>query len=284
MGDRWASFAASADLATRYGAGHPDDFGGVWVSGDRLQVGFVNPDVHEAALLDLLRPLVDVVAVSHTAAELREVCDEVLEIFGDGDHVLERVGVGARTVHIGLRADGVPVAHELLRRYGDVVEVTVGRRPYPPSSPPGPRAPRARKRQYGPTATADRPDLELTAVLETRHVRPGQDFRGRVQVRNIGPLPATLSSDEPLEAIVLDQHGRLAGTSTGANAGTGIERTLRSGEVTDIAFYGGTAGYAGYTTPPGEYRVVVPVPDHTSWGRLLTPPIPLHLLEKEPPP
>ncbi|HEU0103860.1 MAG TPA: hypothetical protein VFR07_16180 [Mycobacteriales bacterium] len=285
--------AAPYDAARAYGSAHPEVFGGLWWQGPRLQVAFTSLQPYEQELqAELGHPGdVDVVLARWTLSRLGQVRAAVERRLEQSPALWQSIGEGVQRVTVDLRADAVALAAELLKEHGEVLELTVGGRPYPPD-------PDAASSQAppGPVATAARPDLQLRASCEQPFAVSGHGFRGQLVVRNTGSTAVQLHSEQPLLAVLLSADGRRAGSYTGLVSGTGLVLDLPPGGSASIAFLGGTAGGPRYATPPGRYDLVVVLPlydefaadevaadevrsDDVRRGELLSDPVPFTVLE-----
>lgn len=190
------------------------------------------------------------------------------------------VGSTVDAVYVHLRADQADLAVELVRRYGDLVTVTLGNFSYPDARV-GP--------SVGYAACEVRYDIPtevhgLRAVvrLSEGSVRAGADFAGTITVTNTGTAPLHFDSGAPLAGAVVEPGTtRVAASYDSAIAGVGISADLAPGASRELPALFGTASCdpgVGYALPPGGYEVLVVVPISLSEGtnlELLTSSAPL---------
>lgn len=264
------------DVVEAFARSHPGVYGGTWSVGSQTHVGLTVLRPYAAMLRALLRDpgSVTIRPVRFTAAEIAAVRVEVEGLVHQSGMTWHALGGVPQAASADLGADGVELSQQLHIRFGDRVRLTVGGRAYPPDRAAAPLV-------TAPVATRTIPGLELRTVLSTAHVASGRSFEGTVQLVNTGRQESvSFSTDQPLVAVVVDPAGRVAGRFSGFIAGTGIPVDLAPGTTRDIHFVGGTAGGSGeeYSTPPGSYTVVVPIPLRSRpFGELVTPPVPLDI-------
>ncbi len=224
LGERQTLLWADAATVTRYGAGHPEVWGGAWMDDDaRLQVGLTVLDPHAAQVAALLEHPddVDIVAVARTTAEVEAVWVDIRAVMAEqrsarrpGQRSLFSVaGIRGRRVHVQLHPTGEALARQLHTRHGDAVDLHVGALPYPldPQALPDPIP--------GPLPTTTWAELKLTARPDSTNVRPGDDVTGLVTITNTGRRPIRLTGGQPLPAQLVDADGHLAGTTPGWSPG-----------------------------------------------------------------
>jgi hypothetical protein len=167
-----------------------------------------------------------------------------------GDHGL-MLGEGANgVIVVGLRANAEAIAREIVDKYGNAVEVTVGMFPYPPPE----TAPRGC--QTGPVIADHRPLATVLAAQAT--VRGGEFFTGTLRITNAGAAPFELDTSGGF-SVFLFQAGEAVpiGIGEGAIAGVGFGKTLAPGEAVELPAGGGTASCdlgLGYVLPAGVYQ------------------------------
>jgi hypothetical protein len=174
---------------------------------------------------------------------------------------------------LSLRADGEALAASLYKRYGDVLEITVGGKPYPPA-PSGigdcPRLPAADQWD----------DVELRLSLASGRLRAGTDGRGTLTVRNRSSRRLELESEQPQLASVVERGtDRVVGRFVGAVAGTGLLLRLAPGDETTIGVLVGTASCDAtrYVLAPGRYgvRVAFTLREDATTHKVVSPEVPL---------
>lgn len=123
-------------VAATYWRAHIDDWVGFRFSDGaptNVEVAFWrNVGRHRAALKKRV-PHPDqlvVVKSKYSATQLSRIADEIGKQFGV-DNGFYTLGAEFDYVHVGLRADQLPRAETLKKRYGDAVNIQVGARPYP---------------------------------------------------------------------------------------------------------------------------------------------------------
>jgi hypothetical protein len=258
-----ARISADVDAAAAYGARFPTEFGSVrYENGPRVRlvIGFTSHVAeHCAALRELLEypDEFEIIRQPATEAQLMQAMDDIIELVRPS---MQSVGLGADIIHVNLRADGEPLAAEVLEAYGDLVEITVGMLPYP-------------NRFAGPAACGNEPievsdaPLELAVDLESDVIKPGVDFRGEVTISNTGPDPFDFQSGPTQTASVyLPGAESPVGFFTGGMDSIGFGATIEPGASITLDVIGGTASCdpaLGWALPPGEYEVRVHVEVYT---------------------
>lgn len=166
-------------------------------------------------------------------------------------------------VHITLRPDQLELAGELFQRYGNLVQLEVGRKPYPP---PPVIARVEQSHRSGPTMPEITiPELEVTLILDHPTITRGSDGRGLVRFKNVGEEPITIWTDLPLTPRLTDPvSNETVGYFDGWIGGVGKILQLGPGDVEAMPVIFGTTSppdVEGYSAPPGWYLVecVVPV-------------------------
>lgn len=255
---------SDAERVMGYAAQHGDEFGSLRFENSprvRLVIGFIDHlGEHCAALRGLLEfpDEFELVQDRVTEATLRSIQDEVVQMAGA---YLRSAGSGSAsgTVTVDLRADGEQIAAEIIDRYGDLVDVTVGVLSYPDRTV-GEGLPCDRLIPPAPTEALS---LVATLVLNDSEVVSGADFGGVATVTNTGEGVVHFESGSPLVALVFrPASSEVIGVFAGGIGGVGVGADLAPGESIDIEVLGGTASCdpdLGYALPPGEYEARVPV-------------------------
>ena len=274
-----------AETMQTYGSAHSDEFTAVrfenapWV---RLVVGFTGHiQEHCAALRAILEFPNDfqIVRQPKTGTELEQIQQAI--VAQAGQH-LRSVGIGAETIDVQLRADGLSIAEQIHVTYGDLLTIQVGLLPYPDPASAGVDCSAIVK-----DIVTDTP-LRVSARLDTARVVTGQDFRGTVTVTNTGAEVVEFESGDPMTAVIyLRGSNQVVGAYEGGTDGVGTGGTLQPGGTIDIGVLGGTASCEpslGYALPPGPYDVRVRVEQYThpeATGvvitSLLSDPVPLEI-------
>ena len=200
---------------------------------------------------------------SVTSGQLEMVRSEIDDLIREqGAQSFREYGVQWGQVHISLRSDQLQFAEELLLRFGNLVRLEVGRKPYPPD-PGFTRAERPhRTEQTRPDITI--PGLNVTLLLDQPAIASGSDGGAQVSFENGGDQLITISTGSPLTARLIDPASNdTVGYFDGAIGGVGITLHLRPGDVETMPVIFGTTSPAdveGYSVPPGRYLVEVDVP------------------------
>ena len=201
---------------------------------------------------------------SVTPEQLETVQEEIQELIRDrGSQAFRQYGVQWGQVHINLRSDQLQLAEELLQRYGNLVRLELGRKPYPPR--PGVAHVERPHRPEPARPDITIPGLEVTLLLDQPTITSGHDGRGRVRFENGGDELMTISTASPLTARLLDPVSNdTVGYFGGAIGGVGITLQLQPGDVETMPVIFGTTSppdVEGYSVSPGWYLVecVVPV-------------------------
>jgi hypothetical protein len=181
-------------------------------------------------------------------------------------------GEPGQPFEVRLRASALPVAEELHRRFGDAVQLTVGRLSFPdPYSRPF-RLP-SRARVPIPDKLADF-HCELDGSLS---IAAGQTVRHAVLLTASTNRPMTVHTNGGLTADVVDpSNGRIVGGFVGSQSMPLVEFPLRYQRPVRIPLLVGTASYEpalGYTVPPGQWALTVDI-RLSDRRALITPPLP----------
>ena len=251
-----------------YVSAHAAEGGAPWLDWvndrPRLVIGFTsNVAEHRSDLVPLLTDpdRVFVCKIAHSQAEVSRVAAEIQQAQTSSAGGFLGVGAGVDGVTVQLRADSESVAKDLVARYGDIVSIMLGNLPYPASADATSGATGACTADVtGPT---DLNGLRADLSFPNPTVHSGQDIDGTITVTNTGSAPATFQSGSPLVGLIV-QPGttNVVASYTGGIAGVGVGGTLAPGESSEIQVLVGTASCepsVGYTLPPGQYEVLVPV-------------------------
>ena len=251
-----------------YVSAHADQGGTPWLDWvtepPRLVIGFTsNVAEHRSDLVPLLSDpdRVFVCKVAHSQAEVSRIAAQIQQAQTSSAGGFLSVSPGVDGVTVQLRADSESVAEDLVARYGDIVSIMLGNLPYPAST--GATSDATGTCTADVTGPTDLNGLRADLVFADPTVHSGQDIDGTVTVTNTGNAPATFQSGSPLVGwVVLPGTTSVVASYTGAIAGVGVGGTLAPGESSEIAVLVGTASCEpglGYTLPPGQYQVLVPV-------------------------
>ena len=165
---------------------------------------------------------------------------------------LSSIALGSGTVIVGLRADAVDLARQIVDAYGDAVVVTVGFFRYP-------NGPLVSGACSVPRTLADPPALRAGVEMANPRIASGATFNPTVRIANISPGSVRLDTSSSLQVFLFRPGGRKpVGTSDIIAVGTGLETSVESGKSITIPGDGGTASCdrsLGYVLPPGPYQV-----------------------------
>ncbi|MCI0582348.1 MAG: hypothetical protein L0227_05535 [Chloroflexi bacterium] len=251
---------ADAEAAQAYGAAHPDEYASLrFENGPRVRIVIAftgHIAEHCAALRELLAfpEEFEIILRERSDADLAALQQEIVDL---ARPFLLYAGSGGATgvIEVGLRANGEDMARQLVERYGDAVQVTVGMLSYPDRTRPDGLT------TCVPTMGTFRQDTPLRAglVLKVGTVASGADFTATASVMNLGIADFDFQSGSPATALVYAAGGVDAiGAYTGGIGGVGLGKVLGPLESIDVDVVGGTASCdpaLGYALPPGRYEV-----------------------------
>ncbi len=200
---------------------------------------------------------------SVTSEQLQKVREEIQELASErGPQAFRQYGVQWGQVHIILRSDQLQLAEELSQRYGDMVRIEVGLKPYPPQ-------PGLARVEHPQSTQPARPEISIpgliaTLLLDQPSIATGSDGGARVRFENGGDELITIWTGSPLTARLTDPVSkRIVGFFDGAIGGVGVTLRLAPGDVETLPAIIGTTSPAdeeGYSVPPGRYLVEAVVP------------------------
>jgi hypothetical protein len=284
-GDGSAMIAESSRLepmigvVLAYGSAHPDEFGSygfVW-HGDGDASVFVSftghLDEHRSELADMVE-FPDELIVCQVAlpGEASQALSAALTAELAGRFL--SISQGGGPVQITLPATEEALAGELVDRYGDAVELTVGVLPYPIE--------RASAVCDDPGGIDPPAGLELAVVPPSAPLVLGgvQPSSFEVALANVGNSPIQFLTGTAIGTI-LDTNGNVVGSSANiALADVGVSVDLAPGATTTLPGVVGTASCdprLGYVLPPGDYLLVATVSsnDGSTHTQLRTPAQPI---------
>ncbi len=254
------------EAVLRYGASRPEAWVQArWTSDPVRIVAAFTGDLprHEAALRQLVGhpDQLEVRWAAFSATRLEQIRAEITEMARAAEPgVFNGWGSGWTVVTVRLRADQETLAWQLLDRYGDAVELTVGLLRFPdPIQPDG-------ADRLGCPADVERPPLipegEITVALAgSLEVRSGQNFHGQLVVHNGGLDDIVVMTNGQITGRVVDPGTEEAvGLFTGAQTMPLVRFAVLVGESVGIPLLGGTASplrSLGYATPPGRWALEV---------------------------
>jgi hypothetical protein len=168
---------------------------------------------------------------------------------------LESIGVGRNAVVVRLKPNAVPIAEELSRDFGSMVEITVGFKAFPEgtyrvSLPPALQA-------HGSL-----PTIRATCELDAARLHGGDAVTGKVAMQNIGYSDIEVSASANAGWLCRPGTLQVVGGYSGLIADAGHEFHISPGGSETLNFVAGSASCepgAGYVVEPGRYEVIVPV-------------------------
>jgi hypothetical protein len=272
------------EVVRAYGEAHPSAWVGLRFENEptvRIVALFVGDDLqpHQEALRDLVEhpDQLELRSSPYPLTRLEEINADIhsLAISGESGR-LKGWGVGQGTVMVQLRASEESLAAGLHQRYGDAVELTVGRFPYPDLPRPHPllNPPEGRP----PLLPPDLADVTLPSGIR---IRSGEDLTSALVTRNNTGDELVVETNGQVTARVMDSEtGRCIGGFTGAQ--TMPLRPFRAPphDSVVIPILIGTASFVpelGYAVPPGEWWIEV-VLRITDRGVFRTPLLPISIV------
>jgi hypothetical protein len=224
-------------------------------------------DAHRGAIEKLVAhpDRLDVIKVGYSPADVRRVSAELIaetqtrrDTFSSFSGLVEADRTPF-TLLVGLTPGNEPLADDLVKRWGPIIQIEVGDRPYVPAGcgeqPPSPRCPELEG--IDPATIG----LELSIVLTTPTITASQTGQAELVERNIGRQRFSLDSGQPITGVLVDPGTRhVVGRYSGAIAGVGGGPDLAPGESGKVkVVFGATRcdGKAGTALPPGTYGLRV---------------------------
>ena len=266
------------DILEAFGETIPDIWTGVRFVGHTLVALVTEPDACRDELLRIVAhpDQIEVREAQHSRAFLDDVYREALELVGQASHRCKSHGPGLERAHIALNADEDALAATLYDRFGDALEIRLGRHLFPLSSASVALPP-------SPAASIVIPGLRLVAELERDSWRSGDTIRGHLRMTNASADDTiTFDTGEPMTGVLLDLDGTPVGGYTGAIAGVGRRVHLNPGDQATLGFISGADTFdphGGAVLPAGRYLLVVSldVGAGTQPGVLVSPPVHVQL-------
>jgi hypothetical protein len=206
----------------------------------------------------------------YTQAEL-EVLQPQVQVFLH-DH-FEELGIGIRSVIVGLAPGQDAVAARLEARFHDAVSITVGAAPYHCGIGTAPKCPPL-------TGTgALPPGLHLMLRLGSSTTKVGTYTHGLLVVREDRSQPLAMDPGNPITAMIVVRGTRtVVGSYSGGIAGTGLGVQVHDGQERAIETLIGVArcdGRPGSALPPGTYGVRAGISSNEGPPEFLAPEVPL---------
>ena len=224
----------------------------VLIAGDDL-------DAHERALRGLVAypDQLEVRPSPWPRVRLEEIRAEIQELWASGDpRAVGSLGYADGKVHVELRADGEPVAQQLLARYGDAVDLTVGFLHFPDCAfPEGERPALADDHRPIPLL----PDELHVSVEEDLEVKSGRNLESTLRLWNNGDHEVVTHNNGWVTARVIDPETmETVGGFSGAQTLPRVRFCAAAGESVEIPLLVGTASIIprlGYAVPPGRWAI-----------------------------
>src|SRR6266536_1128808 len=180
---------------------------------------------------------------------------------------------------ITLAPTAVAVAEDLHRRFGDNVQLTVGRLPYPPGRHPDRPLDHLIRQPPGELLGPQQAEVRLDGPAI---VQSGATLRHGLLMRNLTSRVLPIATNGNVTAVVLDPQTRqVVGGFAGAQIMPLIMFRVAPGNTERIPLLIGTASFRpdlGYTVPPGSWGIQVPLDlewDPYTRARRRTPVLPL---------
>jgi hypothetical protein len=278
-----------------YGREHPTEWMGVQPTDDhprRIKASFSgHRDEHEAALKALVaRPdILDVTLNRHTPNEVEAAQTFLLTEIAKNQRLFstyqESYQLGQSVVLVELVPGQEKLALDLIKRFGDILMVSVGALPFVPDG----CGPQPTPRKCPDLAGTDPATvgLELSIVVDTPTISQGAVGQAKLVERNIGTAPFSLGSGRPVVGmLVYPGTLRVAGEFTGGIAGVGGGPQLAPGESGAIDMYFGTGrcdGGPGSAVPPGVYGLRIALtsegPNPGTYPKYLSPEVQVTVTE-----
>jgi hypothetical protein len=203
--------------------------------------------VYVMTVWDELRPIL---------TQLREENRETLLEFPDPRHGESE----PPPYQITLAPTAVAVAEDLHRRFGDNVQLTVGRLPYPPGRQPDPPLEDLILQPPGELLGPQEAEVQLHGPAI---VQSGETLRHGLLVRNLTSQVLPIATNGNVTAVVLDpQTHEVVGGFAGAQTMPLIMFRVAPGNTERIPLLIGTASFRtdlGYAVPPGSWGIHVPL-------------------------
>ncbi len=247
----------------RYGTQHPEAWVDLRYENDpsvRVVVLIAGDDLdaHERALRGLVAypDQLDVRPSPWPRVRLEEIRAEIQEGWGSADPgTFGSLGFRNGRVHVALRADGEPVAQQLLARYSDAVDLTVGFLHFPECAFPGGERP-ALADDHRPIPLL--PD-DLQVFVGNLEVKSGRNLESTIRLWNNGDHEVVTHNNGWVTARLIDPETmKTVGGFSGAQTLPRVRFCAAPGESVEIPLLVGTASIIprlGYAVPPGRWAI-----------------------------
>jgi hypothetical protein len=275
---------SDVEIVRGYGTAHPEAWVELRFENDpmvRIVALFAGPDVsaHERALRSLVShpDRLEVRSSPWPHTRLEEIRSEIHVMATSSTRgPFQGWGTGGGRVHVRLRADAVGVAAQLLERYGDAVDITVGFLHYPDcaflNSGGGSASdhPQATHRPL--------PEWMLVVADHDLEVKSGDDLSSTVRLVNDGDREVVADTNGRITASVVDpETNEVVGGCSGAQTLPLIRFSAPPHGSVEIPLLVGTASMLprlGYAVPPGHWAIEVTLNLGVD-GTFQAPPMPL---------
>ena len=259
-----AKLRSDIEVIRRYGAHHPEAWVHLRYENDpavRIVVLIAGDDLdaHERALRGLVAypEQLEVRPSPWPRVRLEEMRAEIQEWWGSADPgTFGSLGFSKGRVHVALRADGEPVAQQLLARYGDAVDLTVGFLHFPDCAFPEGRRP-ALSDDNRPIPLL--PDELHVSVDKDLEVKSGRNLESTLRLWNQGDHEVVTHNNGRVTARVIDPETmETVGGFSGAQTLPLVPFCAAAGESVEIPLLVGTASILprlGYAVPPGRWAI-----------------------------
>lgn len=256
MPDDEEGLRRSIARAMEYGEARPDDYGGLSiVEGRVLVLVRGNIDRHQGALTALEDGSAELRAIPFdgpTYGEKDAALDAVRRrLEGDPARPLRGTSGGGR---ITLKARFEDLAAELAVQYGELLEITLGNKPFPPERTTVPEP------LPVDVGTTQIPELRTWLTLSCGAVPAGDDFRGTLTVTNTAQRELVFATGILVGGLRSPGSKYLASRFDGELGFVAHQIHLRSGDSEQLPIVIGVASCLpdrSYTVPPGPYEPVV---------------------------
>jgi hypothetical protein len=229
-----------------YGEAHREEWVGVrFVNGPKVVIETAFTDhleQHRAELLAMVKfpDRLVVTEAAHSDAERSTVYEEVLQRL-ERHHrgVLSTASKGWERIEISLQATGGAVAQDLWERYGDLLAIRVGTKPFPPDRAIGHEEPRTRPPI--PPGGSERDGVSAQIVLAAPTVPSGETVQGRIVLYNRSRRHVTIYGGQTVGSLVAPGTDDVVGVFIGAVPAFGLIVSMAPGEHGELPLLVGTA-------------------------------------------
>jgi hypothetical protein len=239
-----------------------------------------NLDAHERAFRGLVAypDQLEVRPSPWPRVRLEQIRTEIQQLWASGEpRAVGSLGYADGKVHVELRADGEPLAQQLLTRYGDAVDLTVGFLHFPDCAfPEGERPALADDHRPIPLLPDD-----LQVFVGNLEVKSGRNLESTIRLWNNGDHEVVTHNNGWVTARVIDPETmETVGGFSGAQTLPLVPFCAAAGESVEIPLLVGTASIIprlGYAVPPGRWAIQATL-GLTDAGVFQTPPLPIAVI------